>query len=140
MVEKVKETLDDKLAQLLEKMQTLEGKVMSIRSNRGDGSLGANRFNSGNNYRPIEEVTCYHCQVKGHYKSGCPELVNGRGGNASSTELKSKQICYHCSVQGHIRAECPLWLAEKSARNTNNNDGWNADGRVGTWGNQGNRQ
>ena len=48
------------------------------RQNSGDGkasrievAMSARTFRSTR--RPLSEITCFHCQKKGHYQSNCPE-------------------------------------------------------------------
>ena len=64
------EAEDKDLAMIIKTMKKFWKKEENSRNSRGNSSRGSSRDSSS---RDLKDVTCYNCQEKGHYSSGCPK-------------------------------------------------------------------
>ncbi|CAN1234946.1 hypothetical protein LINPERPRIM_LOCUS4352 [Linum perenne] len=73
--------------------------------------------------KPAEDGSCFHRNVKGHWKRNCPKYLEGivktqvrpnyptRAPQPKGKKLKgaNEDECFHCKVKGHWKRNCPKY-------------------------------
>ena len=73
--------------------------------------------------RPLAEVTCFFCKLKGHYANHCPKKLAATSRFCSKPVIRSlvpasqqggpcnpfaEITCFFCNCKGHYANKCPL--------------------------------
>ena len=77
------------------------GTIYHQNQQRSFGPMQSLRTNKRN-------ITCYHCNKRGHYRNECWELAKIREGqnNPQNRQLNEQRYCSYCSKHGHTAEYC----------------------------------
>ena len=87
----------------------LEVQVNSLSATQSRGSTGAGGKGGNQQGGSRDNVVCYGCRQRGHFKRDCPQRKGGQGSQSTGRpQFHPGVVCSKCRNPGHYAGDCAL--------------------------------